>query len=107
MRGTYGTQPTQAADYRGAAGLLVRALSSPQLAPKRFWPALLFDAVPLLEGEGEGRRARAFAMGVLTRCPVPAPECLFSADDTYQLMRCLEDLLSSAADPTLLRGRTP
>ena len=43
----------QAGDYRAASGLLVRALST-QLAPKRFWPALLFDAVPLLEGLSRG-----------------------------------------------------
>jgi len=72
----------QSGDYKAASALLVRALVT-QVAPKRFWRALLLDAVPLLE----------------------APELYFNVDETYELMRCLEDLLASAADPRVLGGR--
>jgi len=73
----------QSGDYRAASALLVRALVT-QVAPKRFWRALLLDAVPLLE----------------------APELYFNVEETYEIMRCLEDLLASAADPRILGGRT-
>ncbi|KAK9703993.1 Nucleoporin nup85 [Basidiobolus ranarum] len=55
------------------AGKLLRKLLESEYAPKKFWPVLLVDAIPLLEGE----------------------EIVFDVDDTYELMRCLEEVTLS------------
>jgi nuclear pore complex protein Nup85 len=55
-------------EYRAAAEMLCLLLTS-DVAPKRFWMKLLFDALPLLEGE----------------------KVWFGLDETYELMRCLEE----------------
>ncbi|XP_053426919.1 nuclear pore complex protein Nup85 isoform X4 [Nycticebus coucang] len=54
-----------------AASLLLSLMTS-QIAPRSFWMTLLTDALPLLEQK----------------------QVIFSADQTYELMRCLEDLTS-------------
>ncbi|XP_008564284.1 PREDICTED: nuclear pore complex protein Nup85 isoform X2 [Galeopterus variegatus] len=52
-----------------AASLLLSLMTS-QIAPRSFWMTLLTDALPLLEQK----------------------QVIFSAEQTYELMRCLEDL---------------
>ncbi|XP_024409420.1 nuclear pore complex protein Nup85 [Desmodus rotundus] len=52
-----------------AASLLLSLMTS-QIAPRSFWMTLLTDALPLLEQK----------------------QVIFSADQTYELLRCLEDL---------------
>lgn len=59
-------------DFVGAADILVSLLTS-QLAPKYFWITLLTDAAPLLELDDQ---------------------IVFSSDQTYELLYCLEDALS-------------
>lgn len=59
-------------EYTQAGQLLCLLLTS-GAAPKYIWPTLLLDAVPLLEGE----------------------VVAFNADETYELMRCLEEIFSS------------
>ncbi|XP_058417583.1 nuclear pore complex protein Nup85 isoform X2 [Diceros bicornis minor] len=54
-----------------AASLLLSLMTS-QIAPQSFWMTLLTDALPLLEQK----------------------QVIFSAEQTYELMRCLEDLTS-------------
>ncbi|XP_022445345.1 nuclear pore complex protein Nup85 isoform X1 [Delphinapterus leucas] len=54
-----------------AASLLLSLMTS-QIAPRTFWMTLLTDALPLLEQK----------------------QVIFSAEQTYELMRCLEDLTS-------------
>ncbi|XP_007185720.2 nuclear pore complex protein Nup85 isoform X2 [Balaenoptera acutorostrata] len=54
-----------------AASLLLSLMTS-QIAPRSFWMTLLTDALPLLEQK----------------------QVIFSAEQTYELMRCLEDLTS-------------
>uniref|UniRef100_A0A8C3XAQ8 Nuclear pore complex protein Nup85 n=1 Tax=Catagonus wagneri TaxID=51154 RepID=A0A8C3XAQ8_9CETA len=54
-----------------AAALLLSLMTS-QIAPRSFWMTLLTDALPLLEQK----------------------QVIFSAEQTYELMRCLEDLTS-------------
>ncbi|XP_035944583.1 nuclear pore complex protein Nup85 isoform X1 [Halichoerus grypus] len=54
-----------------AASLLLSLMTS-QIAPRSFWVILLIDALPLLEEK----------------------EVVFSAEQTYELMRCLEDFAS-------------
>ncbi|XP_004693547.2 PREDICTED: nuclear pore complex protein Nup85 [Condylura cristata] len=54
-----------------AAALLLSLMTS-QIAPRSFWMTLLTDALPLLEQK----------------------QVIFSAEQTYELMRCLEDLAS-------------
>jgi nuclear pore complex protein Nup85 len=56
----------------GNAGQLLLSLLTAKLAPKRFWLMLLMDALPLLESS----------------------EVIFSVDDTYELLHCLEELSS-------------
>ncbi|XP_015988007.1 nuclear pore complex protein Nup85 isoform X3 [Rousettus aegyptiacus] len=53
------------------ASLLLSLMTS-QIAPRSFWMTLLTDALPLLEQK----------------------QVIFSAEQTYELMRCLEDLTS-------------
>ncbi|KAL1920351.1 uncharacterized protein VTP21DRAFT_1497 [Calcarisporiella thermophila] len=55
-----------------AAKLLVLLLSS-NIAPKTFWASLLVDATVLLEGQ----------------------KVVFDAEDTFELMRCLQEITSS------------
>jgi len=64
----------QSSDFAGAAQLLVKMLTS-GLAPRRYWAALLLDAVPLLEGS----------------------QLVLSTEDTYTLLRCLQEITSSHA----------
>ncbi|XP_008071516.1 nuclear pore complex protein Nup85 isoform X1 [Carlito syrichta] len=57
--------------FADAASLLLSLMTS-QIAPRSFWMTLLTDALPLLEQK----------------------QVIFSAEQTYELMRCLEDLTS-------------
>ncbi|XP_047613557.1 nuclear pore complex protein Nup85 isoform X1 [Phacochoerus africanus] len=54
------------------AATLLLSLMTSQIAPRSFWMTLLTDALPLLEQK----------------------QVIFSAEQTYELMRCLEDLTS-------------
>uniref|UniRef100_A0A8C9PD18 Nuclear pore complex protein Nup85 n=1 Tax=Spermophilus dauricus TaxID=99837 RepID=A0A8C9PD18_SPEDA len=56
----------------GDAASLLLSLMTSQIAPRSFWMTLLTDALPLLEQK----------------------QVIFSAEQTYELMRCLEDLSS-------------
>lgn len=56
-----------------AAAKLLLSLMTAKIAPQSFWMTLLTDALPLLEQK----------------------EVIFSADQTYKLMSCLEELTSS------------
>jgi len=58
----------------GKAGRLLVDLLTKAVAPKYFWPVLLMDSIPLLEDT----------------------QIIFSVDDTYELMRCLEECYSPA-----------
>uniref|UniRef100_A0A3Q2Q8P3 Nuclear pore complex protein Nup85 n=1 Tax=Fundulus heteroclitus TaxID=8078 RepID=A0A3Q2Q8P3_FUNHE len=58
--------------FKEAAKLLL-SLMTAKIAPRSFWMTLLTDALPLLEQK----------------------EVIFSADQTYELMYCLEELTSS------------
>jgi len=66
-----------------AARLLVQLLTS-LIAPRPFWPVLLLDAVPLLEG------ALARHSSVTD---VVDPAMLFTAHETHELLRCLEEVM--------------
>uniref|UniRef100_A0A2K5RD81 Nuclear pore complex protein Nup85 n=1 Tax=Cebus imitator TaxID=2715852 RepID=A0A2K5RD81_CEBIM len=57
--------------FADAASLLLSLMTS-QIAPRSFWMTLLTDALPLLEQK----------------------QVIFSAEQTYELMQCLEDLTS-------------
>jgi len=59
----------EVSDFKNAAVLLTSLLAS-RLAPKYFWLTLLLDALPLLESD----------------------ELVFSSEQTYELMYCLEVL---------------
>ncbi|XP_073901262.1 nuclear pore complex protein Nup85 isoform X1 [Castor canadensis] len=61
--------------FSDAASLLLSLMTS-QIAPHSFWMTLLTDALPLLEQK----------------------QVIFSADQTYELMRCLENLTSRKPD---------
>lgn len=61
-----------------AASLLLSLMTS-QIAPRSFWMTLLTDALPLLEQK----------------------QVIFSAEQTYELMRCLEDVASGSGRPAL------
>ncbi|PNJ87777.1 NUP85 isoform 24, partial [Pongo abelii] len=50
------------------------SLMTSRIAPRSFWMTLLTDALPLLEQK--------------------QVKVIFSAEQTYELMRCLEDLTS-------------
>ncbi|XP_013379129.1 nuclear pore complex protein Nup85-like [Lingula anatina] len=56
-------------DFEAATSLLLSLLTA-RLAPKKFWLTLLTDALPLLE----------------------ADEVVFTSQQTYELMHCLEEL---------------
>ncbi|RUP45642.1 hypothetical protein BC936DRAFT_147911 [Jimgerdemannia flammicorona] len=62
----------KAEKYHEAGKLLVLLLTS-NAAPKSFWPILLLDSVTLLEGD----------------------IVVFNVEDTYELMRCLEEIVLS------------
>uniref|UniRef100_A0A1A7WRF3 Nuclear pore complex protein Nup85 n=1 Tax=Iconisemion striatum TaxID=60296 RepID=A0A1A7WRF3_9TELE len=64
--------------FRDAAKLLL-SLMTAKIAPQSFWMTLLTDALPLLEQK----------------------EVIFSAEQTYELMYCLEELTSSLNIATL------
>ncbi|XP_015266227.1 PREDICTED: nuclear pore complex protein Nup85 isoform X2 [Gekko japonicus] len=55
------------------AAKLLLTLMTARIAPSSFWMTLLTDALPLLEQK----------------------EVIFSADQTYELMRCLEDVMAT------------
>ncbi|KAG4084731.1 Nucleoporin, Nup85-like protein [Neocallimastix lanati (nom. inval.)] len=57
--------------YKKAGSLLIQLLTS-EIAPKSFWSIILVDAIPLLESE----------------------QIIFNSSDTYELMRCLEEITS-------------
>ncbi|NXU56460.1 NUP85 protein, partial [Turnix velox] len=63
--------------FSEAARLLLLLLTA-HIAPCSFWMTLLTDALPLLEQK----------------------EVVFSAEQTYELMRCLEDLTAHKSDKT-------
>lgn len=69
---------------RAAVEVLVRILVF-KVAPRRYWARLLLDAVPLLESADDD-----------------AP--LLSADDTYKLMACVEELVQSHHSKAYLAG---
>lgn len=89
-------------ERRRAAELLVLVLNS-GAAPKRFWGVLLLDTVLLLDGSS--------SIFCGARCGsryVTAEELLFSQDEIYDLLRCLEEIVSpivsTGADPWRLLG---
>ncbi|XP_005998300.1 nuclear pore complex protein Nup85 isoform X2 [Latimeria chalumnae] len=65
--------------FTEAARLLLSLMTS-RIAPRSFWMTLLTDALPLLEQK----------------------QVIFSAEQTYELMSCLEDL--TAPQPVLAEG---
>ncbi|KAL2915273.1 Nucleoporin nup85 [Polyrhizophydium stewartii] len=71
----------EAQSYVQAGGLLIMLLSS-NAAPRAFWRALLLDAIPLLEGE----------------------VVVFSVEDTFELMRCLEEVSARGRRSGGVRG---
>ncbi|CAH1274333.1 NUP85 [Branchiostoma lanceolatum] len=70
-------------EFKSAANLLLQLLTN-RMAPKKFWLTLLTDALPLLESE----------------------EVIFSTQQTYELMNCLEDISLSFRSSTYLHGDT-
>ncbi|KAG9466903.1 hypothetical protein GDO78_015923 [Eleutherodactylus coqui] len=62
--------------FKDAASLLL-SLMTACIAPCSFWLTLLLDALPLLEQQ----------------------QVIFSADQTYQLMSCLEDMTAAKLEP--------
>ncbi|XP_014809475.1 PREDICTED: nuclear pore complex protein Nup85 isoform X1 [Calidris pugnax] len=67
--------------FSEAARLLLMLMTA-HIAPCSFWMTLLTDALPLLEQK----------------------EVIFSAEQTYELMRCLEDLTARKSDEQKLQG---
>ncbi|KAJ1659485.1 Nucleoporin nup85 [Dispira simplex] len=67
------------------AGKLLVSLLTSNVAPKVFWPTLLVDSIPLLEGD----------------------ELVFDEQNTKELMRCLEELVVTHLNnpPPLLHPR--
>ncbi|KAG9343902.1 hypothetical protein JZ751_013289 [Albula glossodonta] len=59
------------------AATLLLSLMTAKIAPRSFWMTLLTDALPLLEQK----------------------QVIFSADQTYELMHCLEELTAGQAVP--------
>ncbi|KAI8501147.1 Nucleoporin nup85 [Branchiostoma belcheri] len=70
-------------EFKSAANLLLQLLTN-RMAPKKFWLTLLTDALPLLESE----------------------EVIFSTQQTYELMNCLEDISLSFRSSAYLHGDT-
>ncbi|XP_041076035.1 nuclear pore complex protein Nup85-like, partial [Polyodon spathula] len=60
------------------AAKLLLSLMTARIAPRSFWMTLLTDALPLLEQK----------------------QVIFSADQTYELMHCLEELTSGKTEPS-------
>ncbi|XP_035695297.1 nuclear pore complex protein Nup85-like [Branchiostoma floridae] len=71
-------------EFKSAANLLLQLLTN-RMAPKKFWLTLLTDALPLLESE----------------------EVIFSTQQTYELMNCLEDISLSFRSSAYLHGDQP
>ncbi|KAB0400681.1 hypothetical protein E2I00_008306 [Balaenoptera physalus] len=71
-----------------AASLLLSLMTS-QIAPRSFWMTLLTDALPLLE-----QKQVQVESTVIFFCACVRACVIFSAEQTYELMRCLEDLTS-------------
>ncbi|XP_036409393.1 nuclear pore complex protein Nup85 isoform X2 [Megalops cyprinoides] len=61
----------------GEAATLLLSLMTAKIAPQSFWMTLLTDALPLLEQR----------------------QVIFSADQTYELMHCLEELIAGKTPP--------
>ncbi|XP_078611940.1 nuclear pore complex protein Nup85-like [Branchiostoma floridae x Branchiostoma japonicum] len=68
-------------EFKSAANLLLQLLTN-RMAPKKFWLTLLTDALPLLESE----------------------DVIFSTQQTYELMNCLEDISLSFRSSAYLHG---
>uniref|UniRef100_A0A5F8GIF8 Nuclear pore complex protein Nup85 n=1 Tax=Monodelphis domestica TaxID=13616 RepID=A0A5F8GIF8_MONDO len=68
--------------FADAASLLLSLMTS-QIAPRSFWMTLLTDALPLLEQK----------------------QVIFAAEQTYELMQCLEDLTVGRPEPRKLGGQ--
>ncbi|XP_044529316.1 nuclear pore complex protein Nup85 isoform X2 [Gracilinanus agilis] len=68
--------------FADAASLLLSLMTS-QIAPRSFWMTLLTDALPLLEQK----------------------QVIFAAEQTYELMQCLEDLTMGRPEPRKLGGQ--
>ncbi|KAL6102829.1 nup85 [Pungitius sinensis] len=68
----------------GEAAKLLLSLMTAKIAPRSFWMTLLTDALPLLEQK----------------------EVIFSADQTHELMFCLEELTSSLNASALGSAKT-
>ncbi|KAM9006654.1 nuclear pore complex protein Nup85 isoform X2 [Sarcophilus harrisii] len=68
--------------FADAASLLLSLMTS-QIAPRSFWMTLLTDALPLLEQK----------------------QVIFSAEQTYELMQCLEDLTIGRTESRDLEGQ--
>ncbi|RXN01065.1 Nuclear pore complex protein Nup85 [Acipenser ruthenus] len=64
------------------AAKLLLSLMTARIAPRSFWMTLLTDALPLLEQK----------------------QVIFSADQTYELMHCLEELMSGKTEPSEKRN---
>lgn len=60
-------------------------LLSLEKAPKKYWALLLFDAMPLLESKN----------------------LVFGSTDTYELMRCLEEVVGSPHKSEYLQSLPP
>lgn len=75
---------------RTSMEILVRVLLF-EVAPRKFWPRLLLDVVPLLE-RGDRQNSSDH-----TRQPI------LSANDTYKLMACLEEITLSHDSAYLLQ----
>ncbi|KAH0629481.1 hypothetical protein JD844_011571 [Phrynosoma platyrhinos] len=68
-----------------AAAKLLLMLMTARIAPCSFWMTLLTDALPLLEQ----KEANVLMLTVAFL------QVIFSADQTYELMRCLEDVTAT------------
>jgi hypothetical protein len=98
---------------RSSMEIIVRLLAF-KVAPRRYWPRLLWDAVPLLErrtitpstpsststGSGVGVGIGVIAMS-------SSPEPIISVADTHRLMACLEEVTLSHHSHTYIADLTP
>lgn len=77
-----------------AAQKLVGLLSS-GIAPVGLWAVLLVESITLLEGE-HIRRRKGFRERAGLKGNVADPDILFSTNDTFELMRVLQEVSSDA-----------
>lgn len=104
------------------AAKLLLSLMTAKIAPRSFWMTLLTDALPLLEQKEVGR-PQAFNkpwyltasrlcwgeahLGILYWAALLGCfQVIFSADQTHELMFCLEELTSSLNTPSASEDRT-